>query len=162
MKRLTSIGMLALAAHAAGAQQLAARIAATRDGTVRFTYAARSGVCGDGRDVVRIGDVTYVSDGEQTYRGSSMERCDFGAVRAEIVRSGIYARPPGVPVCAVHMDEAALGVTRDEAVLRLREAHPAGAVGQCPDGLFVNPMTLMPGEERVVAEGLLAVLGQGR
>lgn len=87
MKRLSSIGLLALAAHAAGAQQLAARIAATRDGTVRFTYAARSGVCGDGRDVIRIGDVTYVTDAEQTYRGASMNRCDFGAVRAEILRS---------------------------------------------------------------------------
>lgn len=88
MKRLTSIGMLALAAQAAGAQQLATRIAATRDGTVRFTYAARSGVCGDGRDVVRIGNTTYVSDGDQTYRGASVERCDFGPVRAEVQRSG--------------------------------------------------------------------------
>lgn len=88
MKRLTSIGMLALAAHAAGAQQLAARIAATRDGTVRFSYAARSGVCGDGRDVIRIGNETYVGDGDQTYRGARVDRCDFGAVRAEIRRSG--------------------------------------------------------------------------
>lgn len=88
MTRLTIIGMLALAAQAAGAQQLAARIAATRDGTVRFTYAARSGVCGDGRDVIRVGNVTYVSDGDQTYRGASVDRCDFGPVRAEIQRSG--------------------------------------------------------------------------
>lgn len=88
MKRLTSIGMLALAAQAAGAQQLATRIAATRDGTVRFTYAARSGVCGDGRDVLRIGDVTYVGSDNTTFRGSSFDRCDFGPIRAEIVRSG--------------------------------------------------------------------------
>jgi L-seryl-tRNA(Ser) seleniumtransferase len=79
-------------------------------------------------------------------------------VRAEVVRSGLYSRPPGVPVCAVHLDEATIGVSRDECLRRLRESDPMIVAGQHAGGVFVNPMTLGPGEERVVAEKLLEVV----
>lgn len=79
-------------------------------------------------------------------------------VRAEVVRSGLYARPPGMPVCAVHLDEVVIGLSRDEVLVRLRESDPAIAAGQVPGGLFVNPMTLSAGEDHVVARQLLAVL----
>lgn len=82
------ITLAALAsATAAGAQPLAARIAAVRDGTVRLTYAARSGVCGDGRDVVRDGDNTYTLESLSTFRNAELSHCEFGPVRAEIVRA---------------------------------------------------------------------------
>lgn len=82
----------------------------------------------------------------------------ISGVRAEVVRSGLYARPPGTPVSAVHLDQAVLGVSRDDALRRLRESDPPIAAGQFPGGIFVNPMTLSVGEERIVAERLLAVL----
>jgi len=36
------------------AQSLGARVAAAPDGTVRFTFAARLGVCGNGRTVIAL------------------------------------------------------------------------------------------------------------
>src|SRR5438876_974465 len=42
----------ALVAGPAGAQRLAARVAAAPDGTVRLSFAARPGVCGDGQSVI--------------------------------------------------------------------------------------------------------------
>ena len=78
-------------------------------------------------------------------------------IRAEVVRGGLYARPPGMPVCAVHLDDG-IGLSRDEVLRRLRQSDPPIAAGQIPGGLFVNPMTLSVGEEQVVARQLLAVL----
>lgn len=90
MGRVGATWLIALAAlasaTAAGAQPLAARIAAVRDGTVRLTYAARSGVCGDGRDVVRDGANTYTLESMSTFRNAELSRCEFGPVRAEIER----------------------------------------------------------------------------
>ena len=63
----------------AGAQDIAARIAAVKDGRVQFTYAAREGVCGDGRSFVRIGRNTYV--GSWNGDGFERDRCEPGPVR---------------------------------------------------------------------------------
>jgi len=79
-------------------------------------------------------------------------------IRAEVVASGLYARPPITPVCLVHLDEAVVGLSRDEAARRLLGSEPAVAVGKFPGGLIANPMTLLPGEEEVVARQLLRVL----
>ena len=43
-----------LAADPAGAQDLGRRIGQVREGTVRFTFAARPGVCGDGRNNISV------------------------------------------------------------------------------------------------------------
>ena len=84
---------------------------------------------------------------------------------------GVYARrvcpvPPGVqpvtvPRAYVEWDVAAVGLTVEEAVQRLSGGDPAIAVGSTPDSLVLNPQTLAPGEEKVVAEHI-AVLLQGR
>jgi len=44
----------ALVAGPAAAQRLGARVAAAPDGTVRLSFAARPGVCGDGRHVIAL------------------------------------------------------------------------------------------------------------
>lgn len=90
MTRAWMIAAGALAAvQAAGAQPLAGRIAAVRDGAVRMTYAARSGVCGDGQDVVRDGDVYYdLGSISSTYRNAALAHCEFGPVRVELQREG--------------------------------------------------------------------------
>ncbi|MBA2627014.1 MAG: hypothetical protein H0U85_03310, partial [Gemmatimonadales bacterium] len=64
--------LLAAATHVTGpaarAQDIQRRVAAAPDGTVRMTFAARSGVCGNGRNVnIRNGnnDVDWESDCER-------------------------------------------------------------------------------------------------
>lgn len=81
------------------AQSLAERVADAPPGrTVVFAYEAKPGVCGDGRNIINVGDEspTYVDladgrraivgrDGQYTIRGRS---CEFGPVRIEIERDG--------------------------------------------------------------------------
>jgi len=86
---------LAWLAAPAAAQRLADRIAAAPDGTVRISFAARAGVCGNGRNVLALechdgacGRQTVWNDGrfaadEVTYD------CDAGPVRVSLtVRHG--------------------------------------------------------------------------
>ncbi len=80
-------------------------------------------------------------------------------VRTEIVAEGKFARTPLAPVCLVHVDEAAVGLSRDEAAKRLLDGTPSVAVGKFAGGLIVNPICLQDGEADTVAERLLQVLG---
>ena len=63
----------------AGAQDLAARIAAVQDGRVQFTYTPREGICGDGQRFVRMGRNTYVGtwDGNERFD----RQCEPGPAR---------------------------------------------------------------------------------
>jgi hypothetical protein len=79
---------LLLAAVPAGAQDLAARVAAVRDGRVQLTFTPREGICGDGRSFVRMGSHTYIG----SWNGDRMEReaCGPGPVRVVArVRGGV-------------------------------------------------------------------------
>jgi len=72
--------------------------------------------------------------------------------------------PPGVqpvtiPRAYVEWDAAAVGLTVEEAVQKLREGDPAVAVGSTLDALVLNPHTLAPGEEKMVAERIAALFG---
>jgi L-seryl-tRNA(Ser) seleniumtransferase len=71
--------------------------------------------------------------------------------------------PPGVqpatiPRAYVEWDVAAVGLTVDEAVQELRAGDPAVAVGSTQSALVLNPHTLALGEEKVVAESIVALL----
>jgi hypothetical protein len=69
----------------AGAQSLAARIGQVRDGNVRFSFAAREGVCGNGDNNIQTGRDRHVRNGED----SDYERfCDYGPVRIRLTLSG--------------------------------------------------------------------------
>ena len=87
---LAAVGaMVALAAmgSTALAQSIASRVAGVRDGTVRFEYAAREGVCGNGR-----GNISIRSDrGGRTSYGTYSSRdgewedeCEPGPVRVAL------------------------------------------------------------------------------
>src|ERR1043166_5761419 len=69
-------------------QSLAGRIQSVREGTVRFTYASRPGLCGDGRDAVRSGPVMVVLPSVVSYGHSDIDVCLTGPVRVAIGRSG--------------------------------------------------------------------------
>lgn len=85
-----------------GAQSLASRVAAVRDGRVQFTYAARPGVCGNGRTYIQTGPNSY--DGE--FWGSinevtRLDPCIAGPVRVVLDRGAgavvsikTYVGPP--------------------------------------------------------------------
>jgi hypothetical protein len=90
--------LLLVAATAAAGQDLGARVAAAPDGQVRFSYAARPGIYGDGRNTIswdcrngrcrnRQGE-GYYSDGDDWHSA-----CDSGPVRVALtVRSGAVTR----------------------------------------------------------------------
>jgi L-seryl-tRNA(Ser) seleniumtransferase len=64
-----------------------------------------------------------------------------------------------LPWSLVTIDPAAAGVGRDEVVARLEAGDPAIAVAPSgPNAIHLNPMTLEPGEERIVLERLTAAL----
>ncbi len=85
---IVAAALLAAASNTA-AQSLAQRITSAPDGLVQFSYAARAGVCGNGR--------TYISTGPNSYIGSfygnmsdiaRTDPCTNGPVRVVLNRAG--------------------------------------------------------------------------
>ena len=78
--------MLLIAARV-NAQSIEQRVAAVRDGTVRLTFASRPGVCGDGRETVRSGEMIVVFPSMYGHGRSEMSPCFTGPVRVAIGRA---------------------------------------------------------------------------
>src|SRR5215207_760837 len=74
-----------VAAPCLGAQSLADRVAAVKDGSVQMTYAARPDACGDGDDVLGLGRLITVYPSMQGH-GWSNANCTFGPARVVITR----------------------------------------------------------------------------
>lgn len=71
----TALGLLTLLASPARAQSLASRVDAVRNGKVRMSFAARPGVCGNGRNIsVHRSNTDWESD------------CEHGPVRVVLTR----------------------------------------------------------------------------
>jgi hypothetical protein len=87
---LSLVLALATLAGAASAQPIAERVAAAADGEVRFHFASRPGVCGDGVRMIRLGSSTYF--GSVEFRGGAIverDPCLPGPVRVALtVRRG--------------------------------------------------------------------------
>jgi len=109
---LTAIGLLAAGAAGAVLAQapLAERIAAVRNGTVRFAYAVREGICGDGESFIRDrsrGENNVTSFDTGLGRDWRYRSCEPGPARVAIVREngevvrirlyvgGAWGRPEG-------------------------------------------------------------------
>lgn len=91
MQRTAQFAVLLLAAPAGlGAQTWTTRIAGARDGEVRISFAAREGICGDGRTFIRDrsrGD--NIMMGNVDGSGWRNRPCDDGPVRVALkVRAG--------------------------------------------------------------------------
>lgn len=83
------IAMLLLVALPASAQDLASRVASVGTGTVRFSYAAKEGVCGNGRGSIQIRSRDgATSVGERsvntTRRNEWEDDCEPGPVRVAV------------------------------------------------------------------------------
>ena len=86
---MTSLPLrLALAASlfplcAAEAQSIAQRVGAVRQGDVELHFSARTGVCGDGRNFIRLGRSMSMSQ-RDTWRGDNFVNCVPGPVRVRL------------------------------------------------------------------------------
>jgi hypothetical protein len=77
------VGVLACAAASAvQGQDLARRAADIRDGTIRFSFAAREGVCGDGRN-----NISVRSDRDTRWKDVEWE-CEHGPVMVALTKAG--------------------------------------------------------------------------
>ena len=66
-----------------------------------------------------------------------------------------------MPRAELIFDEARLGLSRDEILRKLYEGRPAISLAPSgASGLFINPQTLQPGQEKIVVERIRAILGQ--
>ena len=84
--RIASIAGLTLLPACLGAQNLAQRIASAPDGAVQFTFAARPGVCGNGRSYYSInGSMWFGSMNDNVLRS---DPCQPGPVRVVLGRAG--------------------------------------------------------------------------
>ena len=79
--------VLAIAPAAVNAQSLVRQIDRVPSGTVQLTYAARAGLCGDGRETVRAGSNIVVLPSMFGRGRSDMDVCFSGPVRVAIGRS---------------------------------------------------------------------------
>lgn len=88
MQTIRNVALLAVLAFAgkAAAQSLDRRMAGTPDGSVQFHFAARAGVCGNGRNFMRADDNNWYT----SYNGDGGGRdvCADGPVRVVITRAG--------------------------------------------------------------------------
>ena len=62
-----------------------------------------------------------------------------------------------MPRAHIHLGPEA-GVARDELLAQLRAGDPIIELSGAPDGVYVNPQTLQPGEVEQVADALVAIL----
>ena len=68
-----------------------------------------------------------------------------------------------MPRAEIVLDEAACGLTRDELLRQLLAGEPAISLAPSgQDGVYVNPQTLRPGQEKVIVERLLEILHEVR
>jgi D-glucosaminate-6-phosphate ammonia-lyase len=64
-----------------------------------------------------------------------------------------------LPRVELILDPARLAISRDELLLRLMEGDPAISLAASgTDGIFINPQTLQPGEEKIIVERIKGIL----
>jgi HEAT repeat protein len=81
-----TVGLLTVLGANVDAQSLERRIAGMGDGSAQFTFAAREGVCGDGRNYLRVDDDGWY--GTYTVNGGRETPCTAGPVRVIVTKSG--------------------------------------------------------------------------
>lgn len=110
----------ALGATAAGGQSLASRVAAAGQGEVRMTFATRASVCGDGRNVVAVGDVFTMYPSIESHGRWSHANCVAGAARVALQVAGA-----AIETVRTHVGgawEAAIGRVTDLGVVSAASA----------------------------------------
>lgn len=112
-----ALGLAGMVTIPAGAQSLAARIGDVREGNVRFAYAARPDVCGNGDTNIQTGNGRHVrngSDDDYDYP------CEYGPVRVRLTMSDGQVSRLRVSVGGILRENAAPAV--DLGMVSTREA----------------------------------------
>jgi L-seryl-tRNA(Ser) seleniumtransferase len=64
-----------------------------------------------------------------------------------------------MPRAELFLDELGLGISRDAILKQLYEGNPAVSMAPAGEnGLYINPQTLQPGEEKIVVERIKEIL----
>jgi HEAT repeats/PBS lyase HEAT-like repeat len=100
---LIVLGLAGMVSLPAGAQSLAARVGEVREGIVRFNYASRPDVCGNGTNSIRTGDDTFVGHSDGDDRDCP---CEFGPVRVSLVVGEGTVNRVRVAVGSKHRDNS--------------------------------------------------------
>jgi hypothetical protein len=146
---------LAITPTVAACQSVDRLVASAGDGTVQFHFAARDGVCGNGRNFYRASELGYSSSYGNGMNGD--ESCIKGPVRAVIVRAGreiikieTYAGPlandpdGGKDLGAVPARDAATYLIGLAGTLEGRPARDAMQPAMLADSAVVTPqLTLL-------------------
>lgn len=99
------------------------------------------------------------SQDEETVAGWCHELNQLAGVHAERSFPNEAGQP--LPRAKITVDAAKAGLSRDDLVKQLADGTPSIMVAQAgSDGIYVNPMTLADGEDQVVLERLMAILGR--
>ncbi len=67
-------------------------------------------------------------------------------------------QPNWIPRMYLDWDEKVIPLSRNEVKSRLLQTDPGIAVGTTSTGLFVNPQTMMPGQEKIIVQRLRTIL----
>jgi hypothetical protein len=68
-----------------------------------------------------------------------------------------------MPRAEIVLDEQSLGLVRDDVITLLRTGDPSIALAPAgKNGLYVNPQTLKPGQERTVVERIKQIVDGAR
>jgi len=71
-------------------------------------------------------------------------------------------QPICIPRVYIDLDEAALGITKEEVVRQLRDGEPGIFIGVSKRAIILNPQMLRPGEEQIVAQRFKQILLQAK
>jgi L-seryl-tRNA(Ser) seleniumtransferase len=64
-----------------------------------------------------------------------------------------------MPRAEITLDEAALGLARDDLLAQLRDGAPSIALSPAGEsGVYLNPQTLEPGQERIIVERIVEIV----
>ena len=142
---------LAITPSVAAGQGVERLVANAGEGTVQFHFAARDGVCGNGRDFYRASEMGYYSSHGNGVGGD--DNCTRGPVRAVIVRAGreivrieTYAGPlgndpdGGRDLGAVPAHDAAAYLLGLASTLEGRPARDAMQPAMLADSSVVTPL----------------------
>ena len=77
-------------------------------------------------------------------------------IKAYVMTDGQTAAPEFAPRAYVDMDAG----RAKETIREMREGEPSVSIRNVPGGIVVDPMTMMPGEEEVVARRLKETLSK--
>lgn len=97
----------------------------------------------------------------QTYEDQVRYAIDAfaGVPHVEARRSFPSEAGQPMPRAEIQLDESQLGLTRDEVLRLLREGEPSISLAPAePSGLYLNPQTLRPGQEKVIVTRIKEIL----